>query len=318
MELSVENNKGSDVWMWHRRLGHASFGYLHKLFPSLFVKNDVSQFKCDVCEMAKSHQTSFPTSLNKSSVLFMVVHSDVWGLSKIASLGGAHWFVTFIDDCTRMTWVTLLKSKSDVSMAFQKFHKMVSLQYNMKIQVVRSDNGSEYVNTELLFFFDMHGIVHQTTCPYTPQQNGVAEWKNRHLLEMVRASLLEACLPLYYWGDALMSAAYLINRLPSRTLEFQTPFQTLMSLLSCPCQSLTFLFEFLVARLLSTCTLHKGTTNWNLELFDVCLWGMLLLRTAIGAITHPPRKCLSLPMSFFMKHRCILVPLSSHFRGVSR
>jgi hypothetical protein len=126
-------NKVSDIWMWHRRLGHASFSYLHKLFPSLFVRTDVSQFKCDVCEMAKSHQTSFPPSFNKSTIPFMIVHSDVWGLSKIATLGGAHWFVTFIDDCTRMTWVALLKSQSKVSSAFQRFHKMIMVQYNSKI-----------------------------------------------------------------------------------------------------------------------------------------------------------------------------------------
>jgi len=153
-------NKVSDIWMWHRRLGHASFSYLHKLFPSLFVRTDVSQFKCDVCEMAKSHRTSFPPSFNKSTIPFMIVHSDVWGPSKIATLGGAHWFVTFIDDCTRMTWVALLKSKSEVSSAFQRFHKMITVQYNSKIQVFRSDNGGEYVNLELRSFLELHGIVH--------------------------------------------------------------------------------------------------------------------------------------------------------------
>ncbi|BBH01411.1 hypothetical protein Prudu_011666 [Prunus dulcis] len=229
-----DTNKVSDIWMWHRRLGHASFSYLHKLFPSLFVKTDVSQFKCDVCEMAKSHRTSFPPSSNKSIIPFMIVHSDVWGPSKIPTLGGAHWFVTFIDDCTRMTWVILLKSKSEVSSAFQRFHKMVAVQYNRNIQVLRSDNGGEYVNMELRSFLELHGIVHQTTCPYTPQQNGVAERKNRHLLEMVRASLIEAHLPLHYWGEALMSAAYLINRLPSRTINFHTPFQELTSQTSSP------------------------------------------------------------------------------------
>ncbi|KAM2733441.1 hypothetical protein EV2_036866 [Malus domestica] len=237
--LSVDDSQGvtnkvSDIWMWHRRLGHASFGYLHKLFPSLFVKTDVSQFKCDVCEMAKSHRTSFPPSLNKSTVPFMIVHSDVWGPSKVATLGGAHWFVTFIDDCTRMTWVILLKSKSEVSSAFQRFHKMIVVQYNRNIQVLRSDNGGEYINMELRSFLELHGIVHQTTCPYTPQQNGVAERKNRHLLEMVRASLLAAHLPLHYWGEALTSATYLINRLPSRTLDFHTPFQALTSQTSSP------------------------------------------------------------------------------------
>ncbi|KAM2438173.1 hypothetical protein ACFX1W_015194 [Malus domestica] len=184
--------------------------------------------------MAKSHRTSFPPSLNKSTVPFMIVHSDVWGPSKVATLGGAHWFVTFIDDCTRMTWVILLKSKSEVSSAFQRFHKMIVVQYNRNIQVLRSDNGGEYVNMELRSFFKLHGIVHQTTCPYTPQQNGVAERKNRHLLEMVRASLLAAHLLLHYWGEALTSATYLINRLPSQTLNFHTPFQALISQTSSP------------------------------------------------------------------------------------
>ena len=92
--LSVDTSHGepksiADIWLWHRRLGHASFGYLQKLFPSLFVKCDVSSFKCNVCELAHSHRVSFPPSLYKSSVPFMLVHSDVWGPSKIVTLGGA-------------------------------------------------------------------------------------------------------------------------------------------------------------------------------------------------------------------------------------
>ncbi|KAM1195307.1 hypothetical protein ACFX2J_021817 [Malus domestica] len=93
--LAVEGNPGdrneaSKIWLWHRRLGHASFGYLQKLFPSLFGKHDISNLKCGVCEMAKSHRTSFPPSLNKSSIPFMIIHFDVWGPSKTATLGGAH------------------------------------------------------------------------------------------------------------------------------------------------------------------------------------------------------------------------------------
>ncbi|KAM1198463.1 hypothetical protein ACFX2H_009809 [Malus domestica] len=98
-----EQNKASKVWLWHRRLGHASFGYLRRLFPSLFLKNDVSSFKCGVCELAKSHHTSFPSSFTKTYVPFMIIHSDVWGPSRTATFGGAYWVVTFIDDCTRMT-----------------------------------------------------------------------------------------------------------------------------------------------------------------------------------------------------------------------
>jgi len=107
-------------------LGHVSFGYLKKLFPNLFVKYDISSFKCDVCELAKSHHVSFPLSLNRSSVSFMVIHLDVWGPfrclggpSNVPILSGSHWFVTFIDDYTRITWVSLMKSKDEVNVVIQ-------------------------------------------------------------------------------------------------------------------------------------------------------------------------------------------------------
>ncbi|CAL8991370.1 unnamed protein product [Prunus brigantina] len=211
---SVEK-KTSEVWLWHRRLGHASFGYLQKLFPSLFSGLESSSFKCDICDLAKSHRVPFPLSSNKSLIHFSLVHSDVWGPSKITTPGGARWFVTFIDDCTRMTWVSLLKTKGEVSSKFQQFYHMVETQFHTRIQVLRSDNGGEFLNHDLNEFFQAHGIIHQRSCPSTPQQNGVAERKNRHLLEVVRASLFGAHMPRSFWGEAVLSAAYLINRIPS-------------------------------------------------------------------------------------------------------
>lgn len=81
---------------------------------------------------------------------------------------------------------------------------------------------------------ETQGIIHHTTCPTTPQQNGVAERKNRHLSEIVRALLIEAHMPLSYWGEALTAAAYLINRVPSSTLNFKTPFQSLNDMIVTP------------------------------------------------------------------------------------
>ena len=193
---------------------------MKKLFPSLFTNFDVSSFQCDVCELAKSHRAPFPLTLNKSPVSFMIIHSDVWGLSKFATFDGSRWFVTFIDDCTRITWVCLIKYKSEVNLLFQNFHKMFCSQYNAQVQVLRSDNGGEYLSFELKRYFEAHGTIHQTTCFDTPQHNGVAERKNRHVLEVVYASLKKAHMPLSYWGHALTSAAYLINRVPSSTIDF--------------------------------------------------------------------------------------------------
>ncbi|XXG51738.1 hypothetical protein AAC387_Pa03g0243 [Persea americana] len=228
--FSIEGStksKNSEIWLWHRHFGHASFGYLKKLFPKLFSHLPILDLKCDICEMAKSHRVPFPIRMHKSPVPFMVVHSDVWGPAKISSMNGSRWFVSFIDDYSRMTWVCLMKTKDEVSLLFKKFHKMIANQYQSQIQVLRIDNGGEFVIWDMKPFLSLDGIIHQTTCTDTPQQNGVAERKNRHLLDVVCASLFGAYMPIRYWGDALTTAAYLINRVPSSSLQFETPFNVL-------------------------------------------------------------------------------------------
>ena len=106
---------------------------MKKLFPSLFANFDVSSFQWDVFELSKSHRASFPLTLNKSPIPFMIIHSNVWGPTKFATLDGSCWFVTFIDAYTRMTWVCFMESKSEVNLLFQKFHKMVCSQYNAQV-----------------------------------------------------------------------------------------------------------------------------------------------------------------------------------------
>ena len=100
-------------------------------------------------------------------------------------------------------------------------------QFNTQIQILRSDNGGEFVNHDFQTYFQQHGIIHETTCPQTPQQNGVAERKNRHLLETARALLIGAHVPRHHWDDAIVTAVHLINRMPSSVLTFKTPLQVL-------------------------------------------------------------------------------------------
>ncbi|KAI5328105.1 hypothetical protein L3X38_027501 [Prunus dulcis] len=137
--------------------------------------------------------------------------NEVKGPAKIATPAGARWFVMFINDCTCMTWVSLLKTKGEVSSRFQQFYQMVETQFHARIQVLRSDNDGEFLNHDLNQFLQDHDIIHQRSCPYTPQQNGVLERKNRRLLEIVRASLFGANMPRSFWGEAVVSAAYRIN-----------------------------------------------------------------------------------------------------------
>lgn len=175
----------------------------------------------------------------------MIIHSDVWGPSKVITLGGSHWFVTFIDNCSRMTWVCLLKTKGEVNSLFQKFHEMIRTRYKAQVQVICSDNSGEYHSSEPQQHLEEHGAIHQTTCSNTPKQNGLSEWKNRHLLGVVHASIIKAHMSLSYWVEALAFAVYLINRYLPASSTFGHHFKLLLKQLLLQL-SQTYLFTSLV------------------------------------------------------------------------
>ncbi|RVW32439.1 Retrovirus-related Pol polyprotein from transposon TNT 1-94 [Vitis vinifera] len=111
---------------------------------------------------------------------------------------------------------------------------MVQTQFSVKVQVLRSDNGGEYVNHQFREYFQQHGIIHETSCPQTPQQNDIVERKNRHVLETARALLVGAHAPTRFWADAVTTAVHLLNRMPSKVLDFQTPLQALSGYIAVP------------------------------------------------------------------------------------
>ena len=110
-------------------------------------------FHCDRCAFAKHHRNSYIPHNYKPTSPFTLVHSDIWGASRVSTLKGKRWFVTIIDDHTRVTWVFLLKEKSEVENVFRNFYTMVQTQFNTKIKMVRSDNGREYFSQNLNNFF---------------------------------------------------------------------------------------------------------------------------------------------------------------------
>ena len=225
--LVSSHSNNEDVLLWHQRLGHPSFDYMKHLFPSLFNKNSVP-FSCETCQLAKQKRSTYPQLSYKPTTPFTIIHSDIWGPAKTKTQANARWFVTFIDDHTRTTWVYLMKEKSEVNQIFQSFYSYVKNQFHTSIQILRSDNAKEYLSSSMKEFLTKQGIHHQTSCVYTPQQNGVAERKNRHLLEVTRAIMIERNVPKIFWGDAILTAAYLINRMPSKVLNFSTPIQKLL------------------------------------------------------------------------------------------
>ena len=106
---------------------------------------------------------------------------------------------------------------------FKVFLALIETQFSIKIKILRSDSSGEYMSNEFQFFLQSHGIISQRSCPFTPQQNSVAERKNRHL-NVVRTLLIESCVPSHFWCEALSIAVYLLNRLPSLTLNDDSPY----------------------------------------------------------------------------------------------
>ena len=215
------------AWLLHRRLGHPSIGYLKLMFPK--IASSVHLFNCETCHLAKSHRHSFKLNNTRVSAPFSMIHSDVWGPAPINGGQGLRYFLVFIDDFSRMTWVYFLKNKSEVYEKFTQFYSMVQTQYKQNIQVLRSDNGGEYINANMKTFFIEKGLIHQTSCAYTPEQNGVAERKNMYILEITRALLIESKIPTSLWPEAIATSVYLMNRLPTGIHNFKTPVDTFIN-----------------------------------------------------------------------------------------
>jgi hypothetical protein len=147
----------------------------------------------------------------------------VFGPVPVPSLGKYVYYVSFIDDFSRNTWIYFLRKKSEVFDKFKEFKALVENQTEKKIKVLRTDNGGEFCGNEFKEFCKKCGIARQKTTPYTPQQNGVAERMNRTLMEKARSMLSGAGLGQEFWAEAVSTTCYLVNRSPSSALDDTTP-----------------------------------------------------------------------------------------------
>ena len=151
-----------------------------------------------------------------------LIFCDLWGPAPVESFDGFTYFLTCVDAYSRFTWIFPLKLKSHTLQTFVNFKKMVELQYNSSIKSVQTDGGGEF--HPFTKFLSQFGITHRLTCPHTHHQNGSVERKHRHIVETALTLLAHAKLPLHFWDHAFLTATYLINRLPSPTLDNKSPF----------------------------------------------------------------------------------------------
>ncbi|KAL3353831.1 hypothetical protein AABB24_018482, partial [Solanum stoloniferum] len=182
---------------------------------------------CEVCPLARQTRLPFPHSMSRSTSSFQLLHIDVWGPYKWETFDGMRYFLTIVDDHTRWTWFFLMRLKSDVLMLLKNFFNEVETQFGKKVQRLRSDNGGEFYSHACTELFQHYGIVHESSCPYTPQQNGVVERRHRHILETARAVKFQSGLPSRFWGLCIEAAVYILNRIPSTVLNGRSPFQLL-------------------------------------------------------------------------------------------
>ena len=164
----------ADVDIWHKRIGHVNPQKLKSMQTQKIVTG-LPEFKmsdmqkvCEACQFGKQSRHAFVKERNISGRLLDVIHSDVWGPTKTASLAGSSYYVTFIDDHTRKVWLYCMKAKSEVFQHFKHFKSLVEKETGMHIKCLRFDGGGEYFSNEFSRFLDEQGIKRKFTCRYTP------------------------------------------------------------------------------------------------------------------------------------------------------
>ncbi|GJT96642.1 uncharacterized mitochondrial protein-like protein [Tanacetum coccineum] len=200
--------------LWNRRLGHLYIKTMNKLvkenlvrgLPSKFFENDQT---CVACQKGKQHRASCKSKTENSiSLPLHLLHMDLFGLIFVKSLMKKMYCLVVIDDFSRFTWVFFLAAKDETSGILKSFITGIENLLDHKVKVIRCDNGTEFKNREINQFCEMKDILRQFSVARTPQQNGVAEKRNRTLIEDARTMLADSKLPTTFWAEAVNTACY--------------------------------------------------------------------------------------------------------------
>nr|GFB97737.1 putative ribonuclease H-like domain-containing protein [Tanacetum cinerariifolium] len=199
-------------WLWHQRLSHLNFDTINHLARNDLVAG-LSKFKyqkehlCPSCEQGKSKRASHPLKpVPNSRQRLHLLHMDLCGPMRIASINGKRYILVIVDDYSRYTWVHFLRSKDEAPTVIITFLKRIMVLLQSPVIIIRTDNGTEFKNQVLKVYFDSVGITRQMSSVRTPQQNGVMERQNRTLVEATRTMLIFSRAPLFLWAEAIATA----------------------------------------------------------------------------------------------------------------
>ena len=228
-ELAMKSQSMDESFLWHLRYGHLNYKGLKLLkqknmvvgLPQINREDKV----CEGCIYGKMHRLPFPKTTWRAKAPLELVHADICGPTRTTSIGGKRYFLLFVDDHTRMMWVFFLEQKSEAFSKFLQFKAAVEKESGHEIKTLRTDRGGEFIYKPFMEYCRTNGIKRQLTVRYTPQQNGVAERKNRTIVEMSRSMMTAKKIPNQLWAEAVNTTIYILNRSPTKAVMNKTPFQ---------------------------------------------------------------------------------------------
>ena len=223
---------GEPAWLWHARLGHVNFKALKMLVEKNMAAGvpmvDHPEQVCHGCLAGKQTRSSFPRSTSfRAEKPLQLVYVDLCGPISPPTPAGNKYFMLLVDDHRRWMDVSMLKCKDQAVDVFVRYKAEMQNQTGEKIKMLRSDRGGEFLSKLFAGVCEEARIKRQMTAPYTPQQNGLVERRNRSIMEMARSMLKSMKLPGKFWGEAVRHAVYLLNRLPTRPMGEKTPFEAM-------------------------------------------------------------------------------------------
>ena len=220
----------------HSRLGHIGPQAIQMLFkrealdgmptPSLKALQECSK-TCTSCIQGKTQALPHPLTNNRATKVLEIIHMDLKGPLHTRTTKGHRYWLTLVDDYSRYSWVIPLQEKSQVPSRLQEWTQQVENLFDHTVKQYHSDNGSEFLNQRLKTFTLMKGIKHTTSTPYSPEQNGVAEARNKVLGRFLRTLMIHSGAPHSLWHYGVEHSNLLTNISPHRLLQGQTPYQIL-------------------------------------------------------------------------------------------
>jgi transposase InsO family protein len=228
--LIAKTNMG---WLWHHRLAHVGMKNLHKLLKGEHILgltnvNFEKDRVCSACQAGKQVGVHHPhKNIMTTDRPLELLHMDLFGPIAYISIDESKYCLVIVDYYSRFTWVFFLQEKSQIQETLKGFLRQAQNEFGLRIKKIRSDNRTEFKNSQIEGFLKEEGIKHEFSSPYTPQQNGIVERKNRTLLDMARTVLDEYKTPNRFWAEAINTTWYSINRLYLHRILKKTSYELL-------------------------------------------------------------------------------------------